>query len=208
MIDAEVMKGFGEFAGGIAIIGVPLLIKWLKQRADKVNFAKKKMDISQMISDRLAEMRSEHSIDRLSIFEFSNGDKSCSGFPFLFVTMTYEKCERNIASIRHLFNKVPASWYVDINGHFTTSDGNYGYFFDDGRCRIGSKDEFTNEEAAKILIGLGIKSMWAFRLGSNISYGMLNIAFIDEHRMFSHDEVLEIMGNCKYVENLFNQRPQ
>jgi hypothetical protein len=204
----EVLKDAGSFVAGAALVALPVFSKWAKNRFEKVNFTGKKLDIAQLVSERLTEIRAEHHIDRLSILEFSNGDKSVSGFPFLFVTMTYEKCAQNIAGIKHLINKVPSSWYVEFNYHFTDKSVMYGYFFDDGRCKIGDGPEFMCEETAKLLLGFGVKSTWTFKLGHNISTGLLNIGFTDEYKIFTPAEIMQICGDSRYIDHLFNQRPQ
>lgn len=204
----DIIKQFGEFFAGIAVVAGPLVVKYTKRKIEESNFTKKKLDIATLVSDRLAEMRIAYAVDRISIVEFSNGDKSVSGFPFLFTTMTYEKVGYNISHQQHLTNKVPASWYVDFNAPFTDPKSKYGRFYDDGRYKIDEQSEGISEEIGKTLKGFGSKSNWTFKISKNISLGLVILTSIDEHRVFSEEMISCILGDCAYIENLFKQRPQ
>lgn len=207
MLPEEILKTIGEMMAGAAVIGVPMTIKWLKEKSEKIHFTTKKIDIAQLVSDKLTDMRAEYHIDRIGLLEFSNGDRSVQGFPFLFVTMTYEKCKMNVASIKHMVNKTPASWYVEFNSYFTKKECRYACFFDDGRCWIDGGAEFKNEETGRILNGFGIKSQYTFKINDNIGMGLINVAFIDEYKKLSDSEINDILGDCHYISVLFNQRP-
>ena len=152
-------------------------------------------------------MRSQYDADRLGLLEFSNGDRSVQGFPFLFVTMTYEKVHMNVSPTKHLVNKIPASWSVEFNSYFTKRECRYGRFYDDGRCALDGGSEFINEEAGRILCGFGIKSQWTFRISDNIGMGLITLSFMDEYKTYTPQEVNNILGDCHYISVLFNQRP-
>ncbi len=207
MLPEEILKTLGEMSAGAAVVCVPMLIKWAKAKSEKINFTTKKIDIAQLVSDKLTDMRADYHIDRIGLLEFSNGDRSVQGFPFLFVTMTYEKCKMNVAGIKHMVNKTPASWYVEFNSFFTKKECKYACFFDDGRCIVNGGPEFQNEETGRILNGYGIKSQWTFKINDDIGMGLVNIAFLDEYREFTSREINDIIGDCHYISVLFNQRP-
>ena len=204
---AEILKSFGEFFFFLFIVAGPLTAKYIKGRYERRNFTKRKLNIAGLVSERLTEMRIKYNVDRISIIEFSNGDKSVSGFPFLFTTITYEKVAGNISHQQQFVNKVPASWYIDFNSPFTDPEIGYGMFDDTGAVKIQGKDSF-NIETAKILLGNGVKTNWTFKLSKNISHGLVVFSSIDSHRVFTEDEIISILGDCKYIETLFKQRPQ
>ncbi len=209
-MEVEFFKEMGELFAGMLIVVAPLTVRWVKKRYEKVNFTKQKIDISLKVNDLLVELRQKYGVDRLGVLEFSNGDESVNGFPFLYVTMTYEKCKINVSSIKAEVNKVPASWFIHFNSFFTdNTDNRYGCFFENGQVYIGDKSTpHYSADVANDLKAYGVQTNYTFKIGRNINAGLVNLAFLNTYKQFSPEEISDIQAYVSQLSKLFKQRPK
>ncbi len=197
----------GKVLAGAALVVVPLGIKYLKRKAEEKTFTVRKLDCAATIESRIIEMRARLGVDRVAIFEFSNGDKTVMGFPFLYSTMTYERVQDSISSMKGMFNKVPASWFSSLNSHFVPVTSNYGLFYDDGTAILDGAETMT-PDVVSILKGYHIVSNCIFKISNNIGDGLLIISDHKKKLVFTKEEIAQIKGDTNYIANIMNQRPK
>ena len=197
----------GKVLGGAALVIVPLGLKYLKRKSEEKTFTVRKLDCAAMIDSRIIEMRARLGVDRVAIYEYSNGDKTVMGFPFLYATMTFERVRDNVASMKNLFNKVPASWFSSINTHFISATSSYGLFYDDGSAVLDGVVAQT-PDVVSILKGYHIVSQCVFKISNNIGDGLVIITDHNRKMEFTADEIAQIKGDTNYIANIMNQRPK
>lgn len=206
-IPFEYLLTIGKVLAGALVVLIPLGIKWIKQRAYKSHFTVRKMDSAAIINSRIIEMRANLTVDRVGIFEYSNGEKTVAGFPFLYATMTYEKVADNIASIKEQYNKVPASWFSSLNGHLVDTKVQYAVFYSDGTAIIDGV-EIQTPDAASILIGYKIVTNALFKITTDIGDGLIAISDHSRKIEFSEAEISQIKGDINYLSHIMSQRPK
>ncbi len=197
----------GKVAAGALIIVVPLLVKYIKRKADEAHFTTRKIDSASLIYNRVVEMRAKLNVDRVAIFEFSNGEKTVTGFPFLYSTMTYERVDDSIASIKEQFNKVPATWFSALNGHVVNTNSKYAVFYADGSSVIDGISMKT-PDAAAILRGYRITTNALFKISPDIGDGLLVISDHSREIEFTEEELNDIQGDINYISRIMKQRPK
>ena len=203
----EILTGLGEFIGGILVVLIPVLINYWKKNIPDPAFIKKNMGFYSQISNRLVTIRAKLNYDRVAIFEFSNGEKTITGFPFLYSTMTYERTEDSIQSIKNQFNRTPSSWFASINKHLISTEVKYGIFHDDGTGILDGR-QIVVPDIISILKAYNFKSYAVFKLDSEISNGLLVITDHTKKIEFSKDDMNQLFGDCFYINNIFNSRPK
>jgi hypothetical protein len=211
----EIPNSNGLFTALGTVVGAALIYLFnaikehIKNRAPKpVETTRKKIDIAGLIDARLTEMRIKYDVSRLGVAEFSNGERTVNGFQFLFVTRTFEKTNPNVSSMTHLVNKVPASWYTAFFQHFTQPDATFGYFSDLGEVEIDNKKMPPVEDVANTLSGQSKKAMYYFKIGKDISDGLLSLSFLNSYQKLTPEQIASIKGDCHYIHKLMQQRPK
>lgn len=209
ILSEDVLKLIGQTIGGALAVGLPVLYLWIQKKAKTINWTKEKLDIQSIVNNRIVETRARTGVDRVAIWEFSNSDKTVTGFPFLFITMTFEKTAEYIANIRDKFNKVPASWFAPINGLFIPTDVKYGIFYDDGTVILdGETKSEKDDEIASLLRAYGIMSTAAVKLTNDISDGLMIINSHIEKLTFTEDELESLFGDARFIWFNLAQRPK
>lgn len=206
-IPTEFLYDAGKVLAGALIILVPLAIKYLRRQTALSHFTVRKLDVASLINNRVIEMRAKLNVDRVAIFEYSNGEKTVTGFPFLYATMTYERVADSIASTKEQYNKVPASWFSSLNTHLINSASKYGVFYANGAAIIdGIKVEAP--DAAQILRGYNLKTNALFKISSDIGDGLLAISDHSHEIDFTEEELNQIQGDLSYIAHIMNTRPK
>lgn len=208
ILSEDVLKLIGQTIGGALTVGLPVLYLWIQKKAKTINWTKEKLDIQAIVNNRIVETRARLGVDRVAIWEFSNSDKTVTGFPFLFVTMTFEKTAEHIAHIRDRFNKVPASWFAPINSKFIPSDVKYGVVYDDGTIILNGKNKEKDEELGSLLRAYGLTATVAIKLTGDISDGLLIVSSHNEKLDFTEEELESIMGDARFIWFNLAQRPK
>lgn len=205
-----VFTAFGAAVMGGLVYGFSLLKDYFRDKNKKPvdDITRKKIDIAGLIDARLTEMRVKYNVSRLGVAEFSNGERTVNGFQFLFITRTFEKVNPNVTSMTHLVNKVPASWYTAFFQHFTEPNVFCASFSDKGEVCVDGVEKAPNEDVANTLRGQSKKTMYYFKIGKDISDGLLSMSFLNGYQKLSEEQIAEIKGDCHYIHKLMQQRPK
>lgn len=206
-ISTEDLMNVGKVLAGALIVLVPLGVKYIRRKAAESHFTHRKLDSASLINNRVIEMRAKLNVDRVAIFEFSNGEKTVTGFPFLYSTMTFERVADSVASMKEQFNKVPASWFAALNGFLVNAAARYAIFYANGAAIVdGVKME--TPDAANIIKGYHISTNALFKISADIGDGLLAISDHNREIEFTEEELSQIQGDLSYIHHIMQQRPK
>jgi len=195
----DILKNLGYIIAGIlAAISQPVY-KWLKRKGSLLDWTNRKIDSQKLIYDKLGELRSWLDVDRTAIIEFSNTEKSVSNFPFLFMTMTYERVADHIAPIKERLHKIPSSWFVNFHSYLVPDNVHRVTFIDDGSVLINDQPVLFDENVIRSLKSYNMKSRTLVKLTKKIGDGVLEISHYDQVISFSEAQLQEIDAAAAYV---------
>lgn len=105
----------GTIIGATVIALAPTISKWWTKKSKTV-FGRFNKNIATRakIKEIIIEILHHFQAQRISIYNYHNGDYSRSGFPFDYVSIVYEEVDANTAPIIQNFQKLPISMFTDL----------------------------------------------------------------------------------------------
>lgn len=201
-VDEQTLKTVGTVIGWI-VAGVVMVImpeirsKFARFARDYNKRIFHNVGIQQQIQDYVNEIRVATHADRAAIIEFSNGEVSTAGLPFSFLTMTYERTDRNYMPIRDNFIKVPISHFVGLLSMISNAKEKW--------LRV-SADSLVEEETKYMLYKHALNNVYFFRINDGLKHGLVMISFnIIEDSHLSDDNIEFCRLKCFEILQLMNQ---
>lgn len=195
----DILKNLGYIIAGILAALSQPIYKWVKRKGSLLDWTNRKIDSQKLIYDKLGELRSWLDVDRVAVVEFSNTEKSVSNFPFLFMTMTYERVADHIAPIKERMHKIPSSWFVSFHSYLVPDGVRRVMFIDDGAVIIDDKEPIYDESIIRSLKSYNMRSRTLVKLTKKIGDGVLEISQYDQVNNFSPPQREEIDAVAAYV---------
>lgn len=192
-------KDIGYVLAGVAAALAQPLYKWLKRKGSLLDWTNRKIDSQKLIYDKLGELRSWLDVDRVAIVEFSNTEKSVSNFPFLFMTMTYERVADHIAPIKERMHKVPSSWFANLHSYLVPDSVHRVTFVEDGSIIIDNQTAIYDESVIRALKSYNMRSRTFIKLTKKIGDGILEISQYDQMNELSATQWIEVDAVAAYV---------
>lgn len=193
MIEA-VVKGM---VGAILVVAVPMGKAILRQ--SKILFAKAKIESQKKIQVILDSIRSELHVDRVEIFEYSNGENTLGGFPFLYGTMTFESTANHIKSTKAEMIRFPTSWFSMILSPLLPTNVKFCLWEQSGDCVTDDKSRVTDREAGRIMAGYNIEASILIKFTHNIGDGLLSISNHNESLDLSTDQWEKLLADVHKI---------
>jgi hypothetical protein len=156
---------------GYALIALtPYIYERIKSfLKNKGDYLSKNLKIRRQIRDITKEIRIHTEANRTAIFEFSNTEKSTAGFPFEFVTMTYEEVDATVVPVKDRFQKVSIGGMLDWFQPFEVEKLRFVVFQNDDP-QVPDVVRFRMRE-------LSISTIILFKITDKIKNGMLVLHF-------------------------------
>lgn len=201
----SIFRIFGYVVAGFMAVSAQPIYRFIKTRTRMLNWTNRKIDSQKFIYDKLGELRASLDVDRVAIIEFSNSEKSVSNFPFLFVTMTYERVSDHIAPIKEKMNKIPSSWFVPFNSFLVDESVHSCKFFKDGKILINDEvsprmaSTLQDASITHLMHSYGMESRLFVKFTKSIGDGILDIVQYDRDMTITSDQVEEINGAASYI---------
>lgn len=197
----SLLENLGIIVGAIIASLTPYITSWLKNK-----FKKKKITFNDSINYRekinliLAEIRTYVDSDRASIIEYHNGEKSLSGVPFKYSSMTFENTNNSTKEIILSFQKIPISPIISMLKELVISP--------DGYIGINLEKEHLKDvehEVYRIHALYGVTTSYTFKLSSNIENGVLVIDWTNNSVELDPEEIEFIKIKILEIQNLYNK---
>lgn len=179
MLVEKLVENFGAIIGATIIAFFPYVVEAYKKNS-KIWFGhfRRNVNTREKMNVLLHDMLIKFTAQSIRVYSYHNGDYSKSGIPFDYVSMVFEKTDRNTLEIMHSFQKMPISIFNDTLFsimHSTT----VGFLCHSVRSVEG--------EQRQQLLAYGCDTCYHFILTNDIKDGVVSLNFSKEKNMTQED---------------------
>ena len=198
MTKEELIKDIGT-AVGAAIIVMAKPLYDIVNKQSKILFARKKIESQGKIQLIINDIRAKLRVDRVEIFEYSNGESTLGGFPFLFGSMTFESKEDYLATRRREMQKFPTSWFSSILAPILPTNVRYCCWSNKGECVIDGKEKIIDKAAGEIIKSYDIKSSLMIKFTANIGDGVISLSSYHNNVDINEDDFNHLLSDVSKI---------
>lgn len=135
-------------------------------------------------------------INRILIIEYTNGEKTLHGVPFIYGRTTFENVENGIGTMKEQYEKYPATWWAPVTAPLVDAKvksvqwNEFGYYID-------RTDIFMPDAAGGDLIrSANLKSVLFMKYTENVGDGLLSLSNQFEDLKICDSDYLEIKSDA------------
>jgi len=164
-----------------------LVIRQIRKR-DMGGIFHRSMKQAVLINQELASLRDKYEFNRVSLIDYHNGINSFQGVSFKNASMRNEMTDINTKSIIKEFQNIPCSIIATMLINLENSPDGYSI----------TTDDMDNETAITYRM-YGIKKAYNFKVGKNLTEGVVSL-FLNEHNVdLSTEDINDIKGHIQKI---------
>jgi hypothetical protein len=190
-LSSKALENIGVIIGGCIIYVAPKIETYFKKKKKGSNFISN-LKVSEQISKELDHILVKYGASRVSVIEYHNGTSSYAGIPFNFASMSYEAHDPNIYPMLGEFQAVPISPMVNML--LTLNNSTAGY--------IRTTDQDSDKDMNIIQKVYGTICSYNFKMGVNISEGVLSISWNNKLANLTQDDIDDIKVSIYRIRSL------
>ncbi len=198
MVSQQIYENLGIIIGATIATIIPYLTAYIKKFKTK-SFFKNSIKNREKINIILSELRTFLDADRVSLIEYHNGDKSLSGVPFKYASMTYENTNNRTKELIFSFQKVPISPILPMLRGLLESK--HGYVKVDTTKKSSGSNELVNRTHNYY----GVTTAFNFKIGSSLEEGVLSIIWTDSSVELDAEEIEFVRIKLLEIRDILNK---
>lgn len=198
MTNQELFKGIGTaIAAALLVLAKPMWDVITKQ--SKVLFMRKKIESQKKIQTIIDDIRAKLRVDRVEIFEYSNGETTLGGLPFLFGSLTFESKEEYLNSRKREMQRFPTSWNASMVSPIIPTTSRMCLWNNNGDCFIDGKEKIIDRTSGELVRSQDMKSILIIKFTANISDGVVYLASYQHDIEINEYDLYELLSDIRNI---------
>lgn len=189
-MDSKIYENIGIVLGLAAVTIMPYIRDYYKARKVAKAFIPT-LKSNSLIDSVLTEIYARLDAGRAVTVDYSNGNSSLKGLPFLYASISAEACNVGVAPMMNDFQRIPTQGFQNMLIALDASPIGY----------VVTRANTSDSSTVRIQEAYGIKTSINFRLGVRITDGILSIQWLTEQEVNLSFEDLEYIWSCIYRIN-------
>lgn len=167
-----------------------LIVKKVRKDTLNLNF-RKSISITAKINEELATIRDTYGFNRVSLIDYHNGTESFKGLSFKNASMRNEVVDNRTKNIITDFQNIPCSIVAEMLMNLEASEEGYVIATDEG----DSATAITHKM-------YGVKTTYNFKIGKDLTEGVVSMVFTDNADQITKEEILELKAHIQKIRLL------
>lgn len=167
-----------------------VIVKKVRKDTVSLNF-RKSISITAKINEELSTIRDVYSFNRVSLIDHHNGTESFKGLSFKNASMRNEVVDNRTKNIITEFQNIPCSIIAEMLMDLEASQEGYIIATDEG----DSATAITHKM-------YGVKIAYNFKIGKDLTEGVVSMVFTDTSNHLTKEEIIEIKAHIQKIRLL------
>lgn len=198
----EILESAGTLIGAIVVAIItqvtPPLVKYIKSKINKGKKDeefKRNLTIREKINQALVELRVLSNANRVYILEYHNGEKSLSGLPFNYSSMTYENTDVSTKNMITEFQKVQISPVANFLVSLDNASEGYSSI----------QENSLNNTLSQHMNYYGVTTTYIFKISNYLKDGVIGLDWVNgEEVLLTEEQIKEIKVVILRIKNLLD----